>query len=74
MRASIDQVHLLEETGDLEWYLAIAYRWLARLPEDARKVNIAKLQKRFPGKFSDFDAVNRDLVTERLTLETTAET
>lgn len=70
MRATVDSVHLLEEVGDLEWYLAIAYRWLARLPEDARKVNIAKLQKRFPGKFTDFHAVNRDLLTERLALET----
>lgn len=34
-----------------------------------REVNIAKLRKRFPEGFSEGDAVNRDLPTERKTLE-----
>ena len=37
--------------------------------EHAMKVNIEKLRARYPNKFSEHDAVNRDLKTERQILE-----
>ena len=65
----LDQVHLLEEVGDVEWYLAIVYRYLQRLPEDARERNIAKLRRRFPDRFTEEGALKRDLQVERQALE-----
>jgi len=46
------------------------YCWLAFV--DIEKIcaaNIAKLQARFPAKFTDYEALNRDLGAERVALE-----
>lgn len=37
--------------------------------DDTRTINIKKLKDRFPDKFTSEDAINRDLDTERKTLE-----
>lgn len=74
----IDFVHIKEEFGDLEWYTALGYDVLVNKLEDLSRgnvreviqgMNIAKLQKRYPEKFTEHHAVNRDLETERKTLE-----
>lgn len=65
----IDSVNLAEEVGDMMWYLALAANALnVDLIEVATK-NIAKLKARYPDKFKEHDALNRDLDTERKILE-----
>lgn len=64
-----DKVNLTEEAGDCEWYLAMLYRWLGILPEDSRSINITKLVNRFPDKFTEKYAQERDLKNERKVLE-----
>jgi len=63
-----DSVNAFEECGDCEWYLAMFYRALGRTPEEARTANIAKLQARYPDRFSGVQAVQRDLDKERAIL------
>lgn len=69
---SFDSVNAFEECGDCEWYLAMFYRALGRTPEEARTANIAKLQARYPDRFSGVQAVQRDLDKERAILATHA--
>lgn len=65
----LDRVHMIEELGDIEWYMAMFYRALHTNPEHVREVNIAKLKARYPEKFTGHDAVNRDMALERSVLE-----
>lgn len=65
----LDIVNMKEELGDTEFYLAMIYRALNTLPETEKARNIAKLRKRYPGKFTSENAISRDLETERKTLE-----
>lgn len=64
-----DEVNLKEESGDIFWYLAIIARELGSDFDTFQRDNIAKLRKRFPDKFTEFDANNRDLAGERRILE-----
>ena len=65
----MDLVNLVEEVGDVLWGVAILCDELNVSIEDVMHVNIEKLKKRYPEKFSEVDALNRDLTTERSTLE-----
>ncbi len=65
----LDKVNLVEEAGDIMWYLAILADELGVSFEDMWEKNIAKLRVRFPEKYTDERAENRDLVTERTVLE-----
>lgn len=70
----VDLVNLREENGDLCWYMAIFYDTMRELGyegtwEDDLVTNIEKLRTRFPEKFTDEHANNRDLETERKVLE-----
>lgn len=73
--AELDKVNLVEEIGDVFWYIAILLDELKvdvgdkASFEHAMKVNIEKLRARYPNKFTEYDAVNRDLKTERQILE-----
>jgi NTP pyrophosphatase (non-canonical NTP hydrolase) len=69
----LDTVNLIEEMGDLEWYLALAHRTLGSTPETVRSINIAKLRKRFPDRFTENAAVERNLDAERAVLETSGQ-
>jgi NTP pyrophosphatase (non-canonical NTP hydrolase) len=70
----IDLANLIEELGDAEWYRALMFDWLKLTygitVEEVREKNIAKLKARFPNKFTEHDALNRDLKAEREILET----
>ncbi len=68
-RELLDTVNLREEIGDLQWYTAKACRFLDTTLELEQVRNIQKLAKRFPAKFTDVDALNRDLEEERKILE-----
>lgn len=65
----LDDVNLLEELGDSEWYMAMLYRAINRKPADAKRVNLDKLKKRYPEKFESEQAINRDTGAERIILE-----
>ena len=65
----LDITNLKEELGDLCWYVALALRTLETTFEEIMHTNISKLEIRYPEKFSEHHALNRDLETERKTLE-----
>lgn len=68
-RKPFDQVNVLEECGDVMWYIAVALDACGYTMEEAMERNIAKLKARFGDKFSQESALNRDLKTERSVLE-----
>lgn len=66
-----DMVNFKEEIGDVMWYMVIGAAKAGFTVGEACHTNIEKLSARFPEKFTDADALNRDLVTERKILEST---
>jgi len=61
----LDEGNLLEEIGDKLWYLAIALSAIDKeLGEAAFKV-IEKLRRRYPDKFNEHQAINRDPDAEK---------
>lgn len=69
LNTPIDSVNIVEELGDVLWYVAMALRSVNSSFEEAMEKNITKLKIRFPKKFSQEDAFNRDLQAEREVLE-----
>ena len=65
----LDMTNLEEETGDLFWYCAILADACGFTFESSMEKNIAKLRARYSNKFTEFDAMNRDLSRERAILE-----
>lgn len=65
----IDRTNVIEEVGDMFWYLALLARALGFTFEDAKARNIAKLKARYPEKFTEAEALNRNLEQERKVLE-----
>ena len=65
----IDWTNVIEEAGDLLWYLAVLARATNTPLEEIGRINIAKLQKRYPDKFTTEHAIHRDLDGERKVLE-----
>ena len=66
---SIDVVNVKEEIFDCFWYLVNLCRMLNIDIENGMEINIAKLRQRFPEKFTEENAVSRDLDKERKILE-----
>ena len=65
----IDRTHIMEEMGDLFWYLAILCRMLNLEFEKIMRANIDKLRATYGDAFSNERAINRDLTTERQVLD-----
>lgn len=65
----IDRTNLIEEIGDLCWYLAILADACGTTLEHCQARNIAKLRQRYPEKFTEQGAAVRDLGAEREALE-----
>lgn len=65
----LDTVNLREEIGDLLWYCAIALQALDTDFQSVMQTNIDKLKARYPEKFTEDSANNRDLKVERQILE-----
>lgn len=61
----LDREHLLEEIGDLNWYVANLLRLLDSDFETVWSQNIAKLKSRYPEGFKKKDALDRDREAER---------
>jgi NTP pyrophosphatase (non-canonical NTP hydrolase) len=66
---SIDWINVREEIGDLIFYIASFCRINGLDLETIVNVNVAKLEARYPEKFSNWRANNRDLDKERNILE-----
>lgn len=66
---TLDEVNLKEEIGDILWYCAIALEALGTNFETVMNTNIEKLKARYPQKFTEDAATNRDLNKEREILE-----
>ena len=66
---NLDPVHVMEECGDLLWYIAVALDSCDYTMTQAMERNIAKLRARFPKAFDATGAVERDLKAERAELE-----
>lgn len=69
-KPEFDRTNFIEEVGDVLWYIAIGLNAVGSTFEEAQRINIAKLRKRYPEKFTEYDANNRDLKGEREVLET----
>lgn len=67
--APLDMVNLVEENGDQDWYRALFADAIKVGFAQAWEINIAKLRKRFPDRFTSERALVRDLDGERATLE-----
>ena len=65
----IDIHNIGEENGDILWYIALICNFHGLSLEQIMEVNIAKLRMRYPNKFTEHDALNRDLEAERKELE-----
>jgi NTP pyrophosphatase (non-canonical NTP hydrolase) len=65
----LDRIHLIEELGDLMWYIALLTDELKTSFEEIWDKNIRKLKVRYPEKFTEKKANNRDLQKERHELE-----
>jgi NTP pyrophosphatase (non-canonical NTP hydrolase) len=66
----VDEVNIIEEMGDIEWYLAILRDLLGVSQEDVQRRVIKKLSVRYGEKFSEVGALVRDFLKEREALET----
>lgn len=60
----LDMVNVAEELGDLMWYVALMCDATGLDLTNVMENNIAKLRKRYPDKFTEHDALNRDTVNE----------
>lgn len=65
----VDFVNLDEEIGDILWYIAIYAEARGTTIEALAERNNRKLKQRFPDKFTQEAALNRDLFAERQVLE-----
>ena len=65
----LDYVNAKEELGDLNWYMALAMDAMGTTFDEVQRLNIEKLKARYPEKFDEDKAINRDLDKERKILE-----
>ena len=66
---ALDEVNILEEGGDLEWYVALMLTAVKKTMEECMQKNIDKLRARYGDKFTQAAALTRDLDKERKALE-----
>jgi len=50
--AKLDEGHIVEELGDMLWYLTLALHAIGISMEDLRRLNAAKLRKRYVSGFT----------------------
>lgn len=65
----LDMTNFGEEVGDVEWYQAIGFNASGVSEASCREANIAKLRARYPEKFTELDAMSRNLTAERVVLD-----
>ena len=65
----VPQEKWIDEVGDILWYVALLLRTKGLTFEQVMSANIRKLKARFPEKFDESLAVNRDEEAEMLALK-----
>lgn len=65
----IDYINLKEELGDMLWYISNFCNIMNWDMSDIMETNIKKLETRYPEKFTEDLAINRNLEEERNILE-----
>lgn len=60
----LDTINVIEEIGDMYWYLALACKAIHVEPSDVLLANARKLRARYPQDFTNEAALNRNLVNE----------
>ena len=65
----LDKTNVGEEIADIMWYISNLCRMLNIDMEEMLQRNIAKLKARYPEKFDEIKALNRNLEKERQILE-----
>lgn len=65
----LDKVNMIEELGDIMWYVGVACATLDVSLEEVMQKNHEKLKARYGSKFTEAAALNRDLDKEREILE-----
>ena len=68
-KKEIDFVSVEEEIGDIFFYAASFCRINNFDLEEILETNVKKLESRYPNKFTEYHALNRDLPKERKILE-----
>lgn len=61
---AFDRVNAIEEIGDSTWYERIGCSALSIMYLEMIRRNVNKLRQRFPEKFTEADAINRNVVEE----------
>lgn len=56
----LDKERFAKELGDIAWYLAEAAHAIGMDLDDIFKMNIEKLEKRYPNGFNQNNSINRD--------------
>lgn len=56
----LDKERFAKELGDIAWYLAEAAHAIGMDLDDIFKMNIEKLEKRYPDGFNQNNSINRD--------------
>lgn len=65
----LDLINIKEEGGDMFWYQALLARAAGYTFEEVQKLNIEKLRSRYPDKFTEAAALERNIAKERAILE-----
>lgn len=65
----LDLVNVIEEIGDIKWYISNLCTILGISENKVAEINISKLKARYPEKFTEECATKRDLKKEREILE-----
>lgn len=65
----IDKINIIEELGDITWYMSLIIDELDVTWEEVWEKNIAKLKERYPQKFTKHLANNRDIKKEISSME-----
>lgn len=68
-KKELDVTNVVEELGDVLWYVAEACNALSISMGEVMEKNIDKLKARYPEKYTDQAAQHRDLPQERAVLE-----
>lgn len=65
----LDKANVIEELGDMMWFWTNLCTIMDIEPENVLEKNILKLHARYPDKFTEEHALNRNLDNERKILE-----
>ena len=55
----LDKVKVVNELGDVLWYVAVLADFLGYNLSEVAEMNVAKLQKRYPNGFTSAASINR---------------